>query len=89
MGFTDLRKKSEAGSSSIAIFIDTRKARKGPEFRLGSGLQYGTDYQLVRVKKWKVVGEPMSCAHDLRPGLRARPTGLHRWADVPGVPERR
>lgn len=65
MGFTDLRKKSDAGPASIAIFIDTRKARKGPEFRLGSGLQSGTDYQLMRVKDWKIVGEPLTCEHDL------------------------
>lgn len=65
MGFTDLRKKSDAGSASIAILIDTKKARKGPEFRLGSGLQNGTDYQLMRVKDWKIVGEPMTCDHDL------------------------
>jgi hypothetical protein len=65
MGFTDLRKKSDAGGSSIAIFIDTRKARTGPEFRLGSGLQNGTDYQLMRVKDWKAVGEPLSCDHHL------------------------
>lgn len=65
MGFTDLRKQSDAGPSSIAIFVDTRKARKGPEFRLGSGLQDGTDYQLVRMKDWKPVGEPLTCDHDL------------------------
>lgn len=65
MGFTDLRKKSDAGPASIAILIDTRKARKGPELRLGSGLQNGTDYQLMRVKNWKIVGEPLTCRHDL------------------------
>lgn len=29
MGFTDLRKKSDAGPASIAILTDTRKTRKG------------------------------------------------------------
>jgi hypothetical protein len=64
--FTELKPRSEAGPSSLSIFIDTRPAKKGPEFRLSTGLQRGTEYQLVRVKDWKVVGEPLSCEHHLR-----------------------
>jgi hypothetical protein len=64
--FTELKPRSEAGPSSLAIFVDTDAAKKGPEFRLGTGLQRGTDYQLVRIKDWKAVGEPLSCDHHLR-----------------------
>jgi hypothetical protein len=61
--FADLRKRSEGGPASIVIFLDTKRSRKGPEFRLDSGLQNGTDYQLSRAKNWKPVGEPRTCDH--------------------------
>jgi hypothetical protein len=61
--FTDLRRRSTGGPSSIGIFLDTNQARTGPEFRLGSGLQNGTDYQLVRMRNWRPVGGPRSCEH--------------------------
>jgi hypothetical protein len=64
--FADLRKESEAGPASIGIFLDTRPGRRGPEFRLGSGLQDGSDYQLVRMRAWRPVGEPKTCDHDVR-----------------------
>lgn len=63
--FTDLRRNSAAGPASIAIFLDTRRPRRGPEFRLGSGLQSGTDFQLMRTRGWRPVGEPKTCRHDL------------------------
>jgi hypothetical protein len=63
--FTDLRRNSRGGPASIGIFLDTKPARTGPEFRLGSGLNEGTDFQLVRMRNWKPVGDPKSCAHDL------------------------
>jgi hypothetical protein len=66
VAFTELEPRSEAGPSSLAIFLDTNPARKGPEYRLGTGLQRGTDYQLMRVKDWKPVGEPLTCEHRLR-----------------------
>ena len=65
ISFTDLRKRSAGGPASIVIFLDTLPNRKGPEFRLGSGLQNGTDYQLVRMRDWKPVGGPKSCEHNL------------------------
>ena len=64
--FTDLRRNSEAGPSGIAIFIDTSSAIPGPEYRLGSGLQAGSDYQLVRMKDGKPVGAPLICDHRVR-----------------------
>ncbi|KRF17329.1 hypothetical protein ASG90_08530 [Nocardioides sp. Soil797] len=60
--FTDLRKHSD-GSAGAAVFIDTRSGRKGPEFVLLTGLEYATDYQLVKVRNWKPVGEPLNCDH--------------------------
>ncbi|MFC6043719.1 hypothetical protein [Nocardioides hankookensis] len=61
--FTDLRARSTGGPSGLAIGIDTDAALKGPEFRLTSGLQSGTDYQLVAVSNGDVVGEPLTCPH--------------------------
>ncbi|MFS3130006.1 hypothetical protein ACLM5J_16520 [Nocardioides sp. Bht2] len=62
--YQDLRKAVDDGGASTSIYLDTRPKRPGPEFALVAGLQLGTDYQLVRVKNWKLVGEPLSCQHD-------------------------
>lgn len=64
--FTELEPTSDGGPSSLAILLDTNSHKRGPEFRLGTGLQTGTDYQLMRVKDWKSVGEPLTCDHRLR-----------------------
>lgn len=61
----DLKPTSQAGPSSLAVFVDTDPDAKGPEFRLGTGLQEGTDYQLVRMEGWKPVGEALSCSHEV------------------------
>jgi hypothetical protein len=61
--FAELEPTSDAGPSSLAVFVDTDPAAKGPEFRVGMGLQAGTDYQLVRMEDWKPVGEALSCSH--------------------------
>lgn len=66
--FTDLRATSEAGPSGMTVYVDTRPGRKGPEFRLDTGLQSGTDYQLSRVTGWTAPGEPLSCDHSLTLG---------------------
>jgi hypothetical protein len=63
VGFAELEPTSDFGPSSLSIFIDTDRSAKGPEFRIGTGLQEGTDYQLVRMEKWKAVGEAMTCQH--------------------------
>ncbi|WP_028644563.1 hypothetical protein [Nocardioides sp. URHA0020] len=64
--FTDLRRRSDGGPASLTIGIDTRSSRPGAEFRLVSGLQEGTDYQLMRVRHGRVVGEPLTCGHRVR-----------------------
>lgn len=61
--FAELEPTSDAGPSSLAVFVDTDPSAKGPEFRVATGLQQGTDYQLVRMEDWKPVGEPLSCSH--------------------------
>ena len=64
--FAELEPTSGAGPSSLSVFVDTDPSARGPEFRVGTGLQAGTDYQLVRMKRWKAVGDPLSCAHAVR-----------------------
>jgi hypothetical protein len=67
IGFTDLRRTSEAGPSGVQLYVDTDRATRGPEYVLGSGLQAGTDYQLVRVAGWGgATGNPLACAHRVR-----------------------
>ena len=54
------------GPAGLSNGIDTRPGLPGAEFRLGSGLQDGTDYQLMRVRNGRIVGEPLSCARRVR-----------------------
>lgn len=63
--FTNLQRNSEA-DSGLKILIDTKPGRAGAEFVLVSGLQYGTDYQLLRAKNGKPIGEPLGCAHNAK-----------------------
>lgn len=53
------------GSPSTTLFLDTRRGG-GPEFALSTGLAHGTDYALRRVRRWKPVGKPLTCDHDVR-----------------------
>ncbi|GAA4720555.1 hypothetical protein [Nocardioides conyzicola] len=66
VGFTDLRRRSTGGPAGLTIAIDTRADRAGAEYRLSTGLQAGMDYQLMRVRHGKVVGEPLTCPHQVR-----------------------
>jgi hypothetical protein len=61
--FAELKRTSDAGPSSLSVFVDTDPSANGPEFRIGTGLQAGTDYQLVRMERWKPVGEALTCPH--------------------------
>lgn len=65
----DLRRTSEAGPAGLTIRIDTRSGRPGPEYRLTTGLYDGTDYQLMRVRDGRAVGEPLTCEHAVRLGF--------------------
>jgi hypothetical protein len=59
----DLRRRSEQGPAGLTIRIDTRAVRPGPEFQLTTGLNAGTDFQLMRVRHGRPVGEPLTCDH--------------------------
>ena len=65
VSFAELEPESDGGPSQMSVFVDTDGSRRGPEFRLGTGLQSGSDYQLVRMKDWQVVSGPLSCQHSL------------------------
>lgn len=63
--FDDLVRQATRASQSVGVFFDTERARPGPEFGLGGGLNYGTDYQLARMRRWTWVGgRPLLCAYD-------------------------
>jgi hypothetical protein len=64
--FTDLQRRSTGGGSGLTVGIDTRGDRAGPEFRLTTGLQEGTDYQLMRVRNGRAFGEALTCPHRLQ-----------------------
>lgn len=66
VGFTDLRRRSTGGPASLGVFFDTNASRTGPEFQLGTGLQSGTDYQLVRSRHRQAVGEPIDCDYSVQ-----------------------
>ena len=65
VSFTDLPPESTGGPSSLALYVDTDPGAKGPEYRLATGLEEGSDYQLVRYEDWAPVGDPLSCKHSV------------------------
>jgi hypothetical protein len=69
VGFTDLRRRSEGGPSGLTVLIDTDAQRSGAELGLTTGLQGGTDYQLLRIRRGQPVGEPLTCPHRVRLGF--------------------
>ena len=63
--FDDLVRQVTRAGQSVGVFLDTERGRPGPEFGLGGGLNYGTDYQLARMRRWTWVGgRPLLCAYD-------------------------
>ena len=63
--FDDLVREAPRASQSVGVFFDSRRDRRGPELGLGGGLNYGTDYQLARMRGWTWVGgEPLECVYD-------------------------
>ena len=85
--FTELEPESEAGGSSLSLFVDTDPAHRGPEFRLASGLQWGSDYQLVRMADWRPVGEALSCRHSLTLDFEANVLKAHMGRACLGSPD--
>lgn len=63
VNFPDLRKKAEAG---LNIYLDRNPRRRGPELALGTPLFSGSDYALVRMKRWQPVGDgPVDCSYNV------------------------
>jgi len=62
--FDDLVRRSDKAGQSVGIYFDTDGSRPGPEIGLGSGLNYGTDYQLVRMRNWSQSTSRVSCVYD-------------------------
>jgi hypothetical protein len=52
----DLRRSWRSGSS-LALFLDTDRTRKGPEFVFLGGTFEGSDYALLPAKGWKRAGD--------------------------------
>lgn len=62
--FDDLVRRADRAGQSVGIYFDTDGARPGPEIGLGSGLNVGTDYQLVRMRNWAHTDRPVRCDYD-------------------------
>lgn len=60
--FPDLRRKSQA---SQAIYLDKNPDRPGPEHALFTPLFTGSDYALVRMRKWEPTTGPLSCRYSV------------------------
>jgi hypothetical protein len=86
--FKDLRRRSDGGAAGLTILFDTRPRRSGPEFRLTSGLQAGTDYQLMRVRDGRPVGEPLTCPHRVRLHFAKDTLRFHADRQCLGTPRR-
>lgn len=64
VNFPDLRKKADAG---LNVYVDRNPQRRGPELGLATPLFSGSDYALLRMKRWKFVGtRRVDCDYDVR-----------------------
>ncbi|UYM03801.1 hypothetical protein [Solicola gregarius] len=46
---------------SAAAFIDIAAKRKGPEFIIAGPVGSDGDYHISKVRRWKMVGDPLAC----------------------------
>ena len=60
--YPNLRRKGQAVQS---VFVDKNANRRGPEFALFTPLFSGSDYALLRMRRWKVSGGPVDCDYDV------------------------
>lgn len=61
--------RSYKSGSSIEIFLDTDRTRKGPEYVFQGGTFEGADYGLLRAKGWKAANRqavPLECGYIMR-----------------------
>lgn len=64
--YPNLKKQGQANQ---AVYLDKNPDRRGPEFALFTPLFSGSDYALLRMRKWKVSSDgPIACDYsvDLR-----------------------
>ncbi len=54
--------------SGLAVYFDTRRRDRGPEFFIAGGLVQGTDWQAVRIENWRLGNAHLliRCDSDLR-----------------------
>jgi hypothetical protein len=64
--FADLQATSEAGPAGLTVYLDADRDEKGPDLALTTGLQAGTDYQLVETTGWQLDDEPLTCPHSVK-----------------------
>lgn len=50
---------------ALTLWVDTDRRDPGPEIRLATGLNGGTDWNLRRVDSWSTRGKALDCAHDV------------------------
>lgn len=81
--------RSWKSGSSVEVFIDTRRARKGPEFVLQGGTHEGSDYALLRARGFKPApgqSEPMRCDYAMRLNYRTDVAVVRLSRDCLGNP---
>lgn len=63
IGYPNLKKRGNAVQS---VYLDKNPNRRGPEFGLFTPLFSGSDYALLRMRKWKVTSDgPISCSYNV------------------------
>ena len=60
--FRDIRGNRGGGFS---VFFDTDRSRRGPEFGASAGLSRGTDFSIVRMRRWQPTSDPLACPLEL------------------------
>ena len=53
--------RATAPTGSVSVFIDTARHRNGPEFRFSGPVGFDGDYGIVKVRRWKAVGDALNC----------------------------
>lgn len=85
---TNLRRDPRSGSGG-AVYIDTRRADKGPEFVFVGAYFQGSDYQLLRTegfghRNW---GRPVSGYYEMEIGYEKEQVRMHMSRKALGRPD--
>lgn len=57
----NLRSGPKAPNGSVSVYIDTVRRRKGPEFAMSGPVGFDGDFAIMRMRRWKQVGDPLGC----------------------------